>query len=165
MLQVIKTTNKRNLQSEFSSFIRARGGYPPFFYRYGCHRSRMYVLYILGCEFAACKLMSQHWQGCQFRSGTDAAGSKRKRVFCSTKNSQSKMYMDVHFWRAARAEADILFSVCFQVCGSFGAGAEKPASDDAVTGKRLEPETGFCAVWTSSATIVKTVQKAAKILT
>ena len=46
---------------------------------------------------------------------------------------------------AARAEADILFSVCFQVCGSFGAEAEKPASDDAVTGKRLEPETGFCA--------------------
>ncbi|MFC2616354.1 MAG: hypothetical protein ACFNYQ_12745, partial [Treponema sp.] len=45
---------------------------------------------------------------------------------------------------AAWAEADILFSVCFQVCGSFGAGAEKPASDDAVTGKRLEPETGFC---------------------
>ena len=46
---------------------------------------------------------------------------------------------------AARAEADILFSVCFQVYGSFGAGAEKPASDDAGTGKRLEPETGFCA--------------------
>jgi len=46
---------------------------------------------------------------------------------------------------AARAEADILFSVCFQVCGSFGAEAEKPASDDAGTGKRLEPETVFCA--------------------
>ena len=45
---------------------------------------------------------------------------------------------------SGRAEADILFSVCFQVCGSFGAGAEKPASDDAGTGKRLEPETGFC---------------------
>ena len=75
------------------------------------------------------------------------------------------MYMDVHFWRAARAEADILFSVCFQVCGSFGAGAEKPASDDAGTGKRLEPETGFCTVLTSAATIVKTVQKAAQILT
>jgi len=47
---------------------------------------------------------------------------------------------------SGRAEADILFSVCFPVCGSFGAEAEKPASDDAVTGKRLEPETGFCAV-------------------
>ena len=46
---------------------------------------------------------------------------------------------------SGRAEADILFSVCFQVCGSFGAGAEKPASDGAGTGKRLEPETGFCA--------------------
>ena len=46
---------------------------------------------------------------------------------------------------SGRAEVDILFSVCFQVCGSFGAGAEKPASDDAVTGKRLEPEIGFCA--------------------
>ena len=46
---------------------------------------------------------------------------------------------------SGRAEADILFSVCFQVCGSFGAEAEKPASDDAGTGKRLEPETGFCA--------------------
>ena len=52
--------------------------------------------------------------------------------------------MDVQANAAARAEADILFSVCFQVCGSFGAGAEKPASDDAGTGKRLEPETGFC---------------------
>ena len=66
---------------------------------------------------------------------------------------------------AARAEADILFSVCFQVCGSFGAEAEKPASDDAGTGKRLEPETGFCTVLTSAATMVKTVQKAAQILT
>ena len=53
--------------------------------------------------------------------------------------------MDVQANAAAWAEADILFSVCFQVCGSFGAGAEKPASDDAGTGKRLEPETGFCA--------------------
>ena len=70
-----------------------------------------------------------------------------------------------HPLNAARAEADILFSVCFQVCGSFEAGAEKPASDDAVTGKRLEPETGFCTVLTSAATIVKTVQKAAQILT
>ena len=66
---------------------------------------------------------------------------------------------------AARAEADILFSVCFPVCGSFGAGAEKPASHDAGTGKRLEPETGFCTVLTSAATMVKTVQKAAQILT
>ena len=66
---------------------------------------------------------------------------------------------------AARAEADSLFSVCFQVCGSFEAGAEKPASDDAGTGKRLEPETGFCTVLTSAATIVKRVQKAAQILT
>jgi hypothetical protein len=55
------------------------------------------------------------------------------------------LYMDVQANASARAEADILFSVCFQVCGSFGAGAEKPASDDAGTGKRLEPETGFCA--------------------
>ena len=58
------------------------------------------------------------------------------------------MFSGYHGWHplnAARAEADILFSVCFQVCGSFGAGAEKPAPDDAVTGKRLEPEIGFCA--------------------
>ena len=51
-------------------------------------------------------------------------------------------------------KADILFSVCFQVCSSFGAEAEKPAFNNAVTEKRLEPETGFCAV--------KTAQKAAQ---
>ena len=34
-----------------------------------------------------------------------------------------------------------LFSGMRQFCS----GAEKPASDDAGTGKRLEPETGFCA--------------------
>ena len=59
-------------------------------------------------------------------------------------------------------KADILFSVCFQVCGSFGAEAEKPAFNNAVTEKRLEPETGFCAVLTSVAEIVKTAQKAAQ---
>ena len=31
------------------------------------------------------------------RSGTDAGGSKQKRVFCFVKNSQSKMYKDVYF--------------------------------------------------------------------
>ena len=75
------------------------------------------------------------------------------------------MYTEVHCSTAAWAEADILCSVCFEVCGGFGAGAEKPASDDAGTGKRLEPETGFCSVLTSAATMVKTVQKAAQILT
>jgi len=60
---------------------------------------------------------------------------------------------------SGRAEADILFSVCFQVCGSFGAGAEKPASDDAGTGKRLEPEPGFCAVLTSTALFQQSMLK------
>ena len=43
------------------------------------------------------KLASKNWQGCQFSSDTDVAGSMQKRVFCSTKNSQSQMYKDVHF--------------------------------------------------------------------
>ena len=60
---------------------------------------------------------------------------------------------------SGRAEADILFSVCFQICGSFEAGAKKPASDDAGTGKRLEPETGFCAVLTSTALFQKSMLK------
>ena len=59
-------------------------------------------------------------------------------------------------------KADILFSVCFQVCSSFGAEAEKPAFNNAITEKRLEPETGFCTVLTSVAEIVKTAQKAAQ---
>ena len=46
-----------------------------------------------------------------------------------------------------------------QVCGSFGAGAEKPASDDAGTGKRLEPETVFCAVLTSTALFQQSMLK------
>ena len=33
-----------------------------------------------------------------------------------------------------------------KTAGRLCSGAEKPASDDAGTGKRLEPETGFCAV-------------------
>ena len=32
-----------------------------------------------------------------------------------------------------------------KTAGRLCSGAEKPASDDAGTGKRLEPETGFCA--------------------
>ena len=64
---------------------------------------------LVNSEFAARKLTSQHWQGCQFRSGTDAAGSTQQRRFDSVRNSQSKMYMDVHFWRAAQDRSGILF--------------------------------------------------------
>ena len=50
---------------------------------------------------------------CQFRSNMDVASSTQQRRFGFVRNSQSKMYMDVHFWRAARAEADIPYQVLY----------------------------------------------------
>ena len=41
-------------------------------------------------------LASKNWQGCTFRSGTDAAGIKQKRCFDVRQNSPSKIYKDVH---------------------------------------------------------------------
>ena len=78
-----------------------------------------------------------------FRTATEGGGSMQQRV-CGANSTLSSVHGGT-LLNSGRAEADILFSVCFQVCGSFGAGAEKPASDGAGTGKRLEPETGFCA--------------------